>query len=197
MINLDKIKKDATSVCKYEIRSHLYRTVIENVEVKANSYGLINVVTYRGLHRLRCCEVVTTYVDDDTTFQCEYATSVTTFNDVPFGSEVQLSLLLVVEETTDDDGDVSFKFKATRPKHLIVTCVSDGETYRPYIKNLPRVDLHSEVDVFEQYLELGYDYDRMCDMQQEQLSKAEYRRLINIEKDKEIKDKVEQQKTID
>jgi hypothetical protein len=187
MINLDKIKKDATSVHTYEIRSHVYRTVIENIEVVSNGYGLANRVTFRGLHRQRTIWTEETYVDDDTTFEMEYNITTEAFNDIPFGSTIEVCLRLTIQEKVQND-KVNLEFKVTHPKHVrIISENTEGDRYRPYIKNLPLIDINSDVDAYQQYLELGYDVEKMCRLQQEGVKKAEHLRLKKM-KQKSIAD---------
>ena len=182
MINLEKIKKDATSVHTYEITSHTYRTTIESVEVVNNSYGLVNRVTFRGLHRQWGGKTIETYVDDDTTFVMEYAIATETFNDIPFGSTIEVCLRLTIQEKIQND-KVNSEFKVTHPKHVhIISENIEGDRYRPYIKNLPLIDINSDVDAYQQYSELGYDVEKMCRLQQERVEKAEYLRCKNIAK---------------
>lgn len=177
MIYVDTIKKEA--VCKYELTSHLYTTTVVSVEQTIKGVGLSKTITFRGLQRVTSSKNPDIYVDDTTEFKMECSNTVTSFDDIPFGSIIKLSLKVIIKETYNTDGELIQTLEVSRPMHVQILKYGYDEYFKPYIKGLPSIDTDSHVTVYEQYRALGYEYDKMCKIQQERLDKLERKRLKN------------------
>ena len=129
MIYVDTIKKEA--VCKYELTSHLYTTTVVSVEQTIKGVGLSKTITFRGLQRVTSSKNPDIYVDDTTEFKMECANTVTSFDDIPFGSIIKLSLKVIIKETYSANRELIQTLEVSRPMHVQILKYGYDEYFKP------------------------------------------------------------------